>query len=499
MLPTERELGSTIKIAAVALFFAIVLALTLFNESFAMVVHGIIKSIYGGTSLGKTIFVLGWFIANAVISAALIHFRIFDRIRVPVKIVLVVFIAAVSIGLFAGQLQFLGYMQTYDSAGPFISYVNTAEYQGVEWAELQHNHFPKAAFYFLVSSLGIENSKSFDDGFPMFVVSENAAESSMFYLTIILIVVIAGFIFANKMLAEHGLKKYILFLAAELGFIVLILDGGMYSTEITVILFLMLLFLERTYFKFENPALSALFPAIGVAFYTFIFGHLSFEGLIYADGWGIVVVVTAVLVFLRCWKCIAQKKPSLGLFMALLAVFLLVQGTNEFVGGINGNMFGENIIDDSGIYIYGLPENFSEPALANIASGYGQIKSIESLGWGAYIRLVPEQNFRLKLLENDLRSHFQPMTYLVASYNYPVKRNIAMKFVWLGSVELPDLSGMQGMELMGLRITDVLADPSENSYTFYTEGETNADIQLLTVFTLLREQGYNENIIGMRI
>jgi len=488
-MASEKQLG------LLGGIFITILVLSMVSRDFLLAVHGFSQLLFGGTSMGKTFLTLGWF--SVVPLAGILFRRVMGENGFGVigKILFAVFIVASAFGFLSGYFLFNGYSQDFGSGGPFISYIQGENHHGAELSWLEHNHFPKVGLAAFSEITGIGLPNTLDTGRPLYEVLDNSLEIGLTFILIFAVIVLSGIGFATIKAGEIGIIDYTALIAAVFGIAVLVVDGGMFSTYAIVALFFLLFFVGRNMLELDGWV-ERLFPLLGVSLYTFLLGNINYEGFVYASGWSVAVFLTALIILAQAARFPGKGGMLNTGILAAGAICLLSISVVPLGSAFLNNAYGEVITSEAVIYVYGLPNGVSSDSLRIAASEFGRVTDVEVLGWAGYFRLFPNrEDYRMRQVEDFLKGKFPAKTYLIAEYNFPVKRIIAAKIRW-GSY-VPDAEKIFWGKLLDLELMSVETEGNET--TVYVEGNTLPQFQLMTIMAKIRESGYSGKVVAGRV
>ncbi len=475
--------------------FITLLVLSAISRDFLLIMHGLSELLFGGTSMGKTFLTLGWFSVVPLIGVLFRRFMGDKGFGLIGNILFIVFLVVSAFGFISGYSLFNSISQDFGSGGPFISYIQEESHHGAELSWLEHNHFPKVALAAFSEITGITFPNTLDTGQPLYDVLDNSLEIGITFMLLSIIIVLAGVGFATIKANELGIVDYTALIAAVFGIAVLIVDGGMFSTYMIVALFFLLFFIGRNMLELEGW-IERLFPLLGVSLYTFILGNVNYEGFVYASGWSVAVFLTAVIILVQAIGVPEKGDLIRTGALAVAAIYLLSISAMPLGGAFLSNAYGEVITSEAVIYVYGLPEGTTSDDLHSAASEFGEVSEADVLGWAGYFRLFPDrEDYRARQIEDFFRGKFPTTTYLIAEYNFPVKRIVAAKFRWMDGV--PDAEMVFRGNLLDLRVMSL--ETKGNETTVYVEGETLPMFQLMTIMAKVRESGYSGKVIAGRV
>ncbi len=481
-------------------FIAVIAFLSFFSDFILALVHGFSQAVFEGNSTGKTIAMLSWFFLLPLIAFALIKFNLTEKIRVHEKKFLIVFLVFAVLGYSLGLTQFLLIASEFSSLGPFAT---IAEHNGViDWqaSKLSHNHFPKASIYFLESLLGIESNGSFDDGFPWYNFIPDAANWSIAFLLIELIVFVSGLLFINSVLKKISFFDFIVFLAGFLAVFISVLDGGIASGCAMMAIFFLSLFFSRNYLKIENHVLATLLPLFVIAFVGFADVVLPVElgNNFYAS--------SMILFFGLSYYFFKEKKSGKMVFNALnILLFLLLLGAfflsffqyldfsfgreinpNYFIYGFQENASG------GGIFVYGLPSDASKAEADSIVSNFGEIVFSDKTYWSYYALILPERNFRTGELELLLKKKFEKKSYLYVEQVPPSSVFESYRIEWFSDVNSSDFIRN---EFLGDKVVSMKDDPEKNSTELIVEEKMPFLWGMASILSEIKGNGFTGKVL----
>jgi len=482
-----------------SIFSLALLIAVIINEFIAFSVKGFIQLFFGGTSIGKTLLLLFLFFLLPLILFLLKHFNLNERLpSIKAEAFLLMFIAFLIAGFYFNIFTLNFASNAFNSKGPFISLIDSNDFTGYEVSSFSHNHFPKVALYYFFDALNIHLSPKLDNGFPMSIVLPNAKVFALIFQLLSLALFFSGILFLLFKLNELSFLDFFLFFFSFLGFQVLLLDGGAYSTLILIHIFLFSFFIARNYLSEEQNTEKIFFPLAITSIYAFILGH-DFSELFYGHGWALTIFFSAVLFLFFALKQLPSINKLMFSFFAIAIVFFYIS-TPVLINYYLNYSFGSTIEKEEHFFVFGLPKNLSESDLSNALDELFTSVEVKKLGLITLISVKPLNEkivFRSNFLRDTLIERFNPETYVIVENYFPMKRITAIKFYFFDEMPLNIFS--ENQSFLDLKILSVKENANEKSITLYVEGLTEPEQQMLSVFSFLREQGFKGRAIAVRI
>ncbi|MEW6295145.1 MAG: hypothetical protein AB1467_02500 [Candidatus Diapherotrites archaeon] len=478
------------------------IALLLISFSFSPIlnlVYGIIRDLYGGISLGKTILIFLFFMVNPIISIAFIKSGLSRKIQRKDKIFLCVFILIAVIGFWAGLQMFNDFSVQFKSKGPFATILPNPV---VNWeaSRLTHNHFPKISIYYLENITGINLGNKFDDGKPWYELFPNADAWAAFFSAVLALLLIFGTLHLNSRAHKIKAFDYLLFLAAEIGFIIHIIDGGIASGLDTITAFFFLLYISRTAIKFKDKRIEFIFPLLSLSFliYPAILFGFELEANVIATP--VILSLGLLYYFFKSIKAgiLEFKWFNALLFLLLLLSLYLTQinvinfGYGRSVSDLSKEQLPSSAAEGGGLYVYGLPREMTLQEFNSAIKNYGEIIESDKVGWVAYARIKPFRPFRTGELQDYFNKKFPSETYLYVEENIPLNQVNSFTIYWFEDVNSQKFLGNQ---FLGISVESIKDNLKDKTTDIIIKAKTDQTWQMLSILTEIREKGFNGKIL----
>jgi len=479
--------------------FIVIALISFSSNSLLSLAHGFIQNLYGGNSLGKMILMFFWVIVNPLITIAFIKLRLIKRIEKHDRKFLYFFVLLAVIGFFAGMQMYNDFSIQFKSIGPYASMLPMPS-TNWEASKLSHNHFPKISIYSMEKATGINLGNKFDDGKPWYELFPNAGLWGAMFSIIIILLIIFGTLHLNSKAQKIRPFDYIVFLAAEIGFIINIIDGGIGSSLVTITVFFFLLYLSRNYFKFKDKIISFVFPLLSLAFVMYpsvLFGFENGSDIITAP---IILSFGLLYYFIKSFN---EGKLKFKWYNILLFLLLLQSLYFAQVNVINLG-FGRTVMDLSneqiplaaeqggGIFIYGLPEKMLLQEFNNEIEKFGSVIESDKVGWVAYARIKPSRPFRTGEIEDYFTKKYPAESYLYVEENIPVDHVNSFIIYWFEDV---NSQNFLGKKFLGMTVEGVKDNAKDKTSEIIIKSKTDQAWQMLSILTEIREKGFNGKIL----
>ena len=299
------------------LAFALLFLLTLASSEFASLMHALNRAVYSGYSKGKLIVSFAWFILLPILTSVSLYFRAYKYLCRFELVFLAIFLSAIISGFILGALQFKTFASGYRPRWMFATIIYEDNYRNWEASKFYHNHFPKATLYFIKQLLGINFGNEFDDGRPWFEFLDSAKLFCPLYLTLLLIVLFAFLFYLFSIADQLHILDFFLLIASALGLIIYMLDGGLASAPMSIVLFMFFLFFVSRYVKLCETPLQRALLALALSLALNLLSVGVFGYYVPTNSFQMFLVLFVFSVYALCFEIKKTNIKKIGLVKGL--------------------------------------------------------------------------------------------------------------------------------------------------------------------------------------
>ena len=470
------------RLAVFSLFFALILVSGLLFEPFMLFLRGLTQTLVGGNSYSKVYFLFALFILSPL-TAVLLQKK---RLKWNAENFLKIFLIASAFSLILGMHQFLAFSSNYYNDGIFASFIQTENYANFESAGLFHNHFPKSAVYVLTQFLNL-NLGEFDDGYPMYYLTENGFYWGAAYLLLFLASLISGLIYINLKSRKISLLNYGIFLFALGGTAIAMIDGGLATSTLLLSFFALSYFISEEYFKLkENSVALSLLISFGIFYF---YSQLIPKFLLTRQETFPFLIIFASILYLN--KTLNEKI----LWKKILPAIIILYFIGGAWDGLADHSFGSKVFEKNatGFYIYGLEREVNDSELKEKIQEYGEITDFYRTNWVAYFKLSPSKSFRTFELEKEVRKKFNSQGYLFLSNVHIIKEILTYRITWPEGLP-EDYETFFDERILDLDVMELEWNKEKNYAKIVVSGESHFPNAMLSILNEIRAKGFKGKV-----